>query len=56
MDGTNILDYLKWRGDLSFLQSPFNDIDSLILSQIIYFPFEGIPQSGPDRLFQNHSV
>lgn len=45
MDGTNILDYLKWRGDLSFLQSPFNDIDSLILSQIIYFPFEGIVPS-----------
>lgn len=45
MDGTNILDYLKWRGDLSFLQSPFNDIDSLILSQIIYIPFEGIVPS-----------
>lgn len=45
MDGTNILDYLKWRGDLSFLQSPFNEIDSLILSQIIYIPFEGIVPS-----------
>lgn len=45
MDGTNILDYLKWRGDLSFLQSPFNNIDSLILSQIIYIPFEGIVPS-----------
>lgn len=45
MDGTNILDYLRWRGDLSFAQSPFNDIDSLILSQIIYIPFEGIVPS-----------
>lgn len=45
MDGTNILDYVKWRGDLRFSQSPFNDIDSLILSQIIYIPFEGIVPS-----------
>lgn len=45
MDGTNILDYLQWRGDLDFIQSPFNDIDSLILSQIIYIPFEGIVPS-----------
>ena len=45
MDGTNILDYLRWRGDLSFTQSPFNDIDSLILSQIVYIPFEGIVPS-----------
>lgn len=42
MDVTNILDYMKWRGDLSFSQSPFNDIDGLILSQIVYIPFEGI--------------
>lgn len=45
MDGTNIIDYLKWRGDLSFGQTPFNDVDSLILSQIIYIPFEGIVPS-----------
>lgn len=45
MDGANIIDYLKWRGDLSFGQSPFNDVDSLILSQIIYIPFEGIVPS-----------
>ena len=45
MDGTNILDYLRWRGDLSFTQSPFNDSDSLILSQIVYIPFEGIVPS-----------
>lgn len=45
MDGANIIDYLKWRGDLSFGQTPFNDVDSLILSQIIYIPFEGIVPS-----------
>ena len=45
MDGANIIDYLKWRGDLSFGQTPLNDVDSLILSQIIYIPFEGIVPS-----------
>lgn len=27
----NILDYLDWRGDLTFEQSPFNEVDNLIL-------------------------
>lgn len=45
MEGTNIFDYLKWRGDLSFTKSPFNDVDSLILSQIVYIPFEGVVPS-----------
>mgnify|MGYP000760983088 CR=1 FL=1 len=26
----NIFDYLIWRGDLSFLEAPFNEIDNLI--------------------------
>lgn len=41
----NIMDYIKWRGDLSFLQDSFNLIDSLILTQIAYIPFEGIVPS-----------
>lgn len=36
----NILDYLNWRGDISFLYSPFNEVDNLILSRLSYFPFE----------------
>lgn len=28
----NILDYLDWRGDLTFEQSPFNEVDNLILA------------------------
>lgn len=31
-----ILDYIKWRGDLSFKVSPFNKIDALILSRVSY--------------------
>ena len=28
----NMFDYLTWRGDLSLSQSPFQDVDSLILN------------------------
>ncbi len=35
MEG-NIMDYLAWRGDITFAMSPFNEIDNLILSEIIY--------------------
>lgn len=45
MENANILDYIKWRGDLSFLQDGFNDVDSLILTQIAYIPFERIVPS-----------
>lgn len=32
----NVIDYLRWRGDLSFKQVPFNDVDNLLLSQLAY--------------------
>lgn len=32
----NMLDYLDWRGDLTLAQSPFNEVDNLILSQLSY--------------------
>lgn len=38
----NIIDYVKWRGDITFDVDPFNFIDSLILSEISYIPFENI--------------
>jgi len=36
----NILTYLKWRGDLSFSQVPFNEVDGLILSELSYIAWE----------------
>lgn len=36
---TNILDYIRWRGDLSFEQDPPNAIDSLIFSYLVYVRF-----------------
>ncbi|MBR1654374.1 MAG: DUF2974 domain-containing protein [Clostridia bacterium] len=41
----NIIDYIEWRGDLSFIQDPFNEIDNLILSRVSYFPFDKIIDS-----------
>jgi hypothetical protein len=43
----NIFDYLAWRGDLTFEQSPFNPVDNVILSQLSYLPLDGIVP-GPD--------
>ncbi|MDO4797641.1 MAG: DUF2974 domain-containing protein [Coriobacteriales bacterium] len=38
----NIHDYLRWRGDLTFEERPFNDVDNLILSAFVYLDFTGI--------------
>lgn len=38
----NIIDYIKWRGDLEMQIAPFNDIDGLILSELVYVEFKGI--------------
>lgn len=43
----NIFDYIKWRGDLSFSQDKFNNVDNLILSRFSYFPL--------DRVFEDYS-
>ena len=38
----NIMDYVAWRGDLSFSESPFNEVDNLILTQLAFIDFDGI--------------
>lgn len=38
----NMIDYLDWRGDITLRQSPFNEVDNLILSNLSYGRFEGI--------------
>ncbi len=45
---TNILDYLKWRGDVTFEASPLNEIDSVIFTQLTYVPFDKIVSSDVD--------
>ncbi|GHV93719.1 hypothetical protein AGMMS50293_00390 [Spirochaetia bacterium] len=44
----NVFDYLTWRGDLSFAQSPFNPVDNIIFSQLSYLPLDHI-MPGPDK-------
>ena len=42
---SNILDYIKWRGDLNFEQSGFNNVDNLILSRFAYLPLDNLFES-----------
>lgn len=45
----NVFDYIKWRGDLSFAQSPLNEIDALIFCELSYIFFDGIVPEDPDK-------
>ena len=36
----NLFSYLKWRGDLSFYEAPFNEVDNAILCAFSYIPLE----------------
>lgn len=38
----HILDYIDWRGDLTFGQSPFNLVDNLVLSCLGYVVLDGL--------------
>ena len=40
-----IIDYVDWRGDLSFEQSTFNEIDATIFTQLAYIDFSEIVSS-----------
>ena len=39
---SSIFDYLEWRGDITFDEDPFNEVDNLVLSELAYACFEGI--------------
>ena len=59
----NLVDYVNWRGDLSFEQDPFNEVDALFFSCISYVDFSGIVTEGTsislsdasDLFFQIHT-
>ena len=38
----SLYDYIKWRGDLTFLENPLNEVDSLIFSLLSYLDLEEI--------------
>ena len=38
----NMIEYVKWRGDISFKAFPICEADYLVFAQLSYLPFEGI--------------
>ncbi|GMA34446.1 Mbeg1-like protein [Demequina litorisediminis] len=38
----NLQDYVRWRGDLTFAERPFNDVDNLVLSALAYVDLAGL--------------
>lgn len=38
----SILDYLDWRGDITFAERAFNEVDNLLLAELSYLDFGGI--------------
>ena len=47
---SNILDYLKWRGDVEFARSPFNDVDSLLFSIIAQIDLSDVVPDKPGEM------
>lgn len=46
----NIIDYLLWRGDISFKESAFCAIDALILTQLSYLNLSGLAPNSTDKV------
>lgn len=38
----NMIDYVRWRGDIPMHQVPLGEVDALVLSYLAYMPFDGI--------------
>lgn len=38
---SNVMDYLRWRGDLSFARDPFNEVDAVVFANLAYLRLEG---------------
>ena len=49
---SNILDYIKWRGDLRFAVAPFNEVDGLILAQLSMLRWENSLRPGESVLIR----
>lgn len=63
----NIVNYIKWRGDIDFDKIPFNKVDNLGLALLVYNDFSGIVPTDTDggritiseaceKYFQTHSI
>ncbi len=45
----NLMDYMDWRGDLTFKSDPFNEADNLALCELVYTDLEGIVPEGKEN-------
>lgn len=45
---SDMLDYLKWRGDILFSQLPVNPVDALVFSTLSYISYDGIIADTPE--------
>ena len=45
----SMLDYIAWRGDLSFSLAGPNEVDALIFSTLSYIPFQGSAERNPEK-------
>lgn len=46
----NIIDYLNWRGDLTFNKDDINEVDNIILARFSYLPFKYINLDEKDTI------
>ena len=44
----DMIEYISWRGDLTWEQAPFNEVDGGILARFAYIPFERFSKPLPD--------
>ena len=47
---SNIMDYLNWRGDLTFKQDGVNEVDGIIFARFSYLPFKDINMEKIDSI------
>ncbi|MCQ2080381.1 MAG: DUF2974 domain-containing protein [Lachnospiraceae bacterium] len=51
----NIIDYLKERKNISFLEDPFNEVDGLVLAELVYSNFNQILDENSDMSIEELS-
>ena len=52
----SLFDYVIWRGDLTFDQIPFNELDSAILAMFSYLNFDDLDISQPGKSLTLHEA
>ncbi len=46
----NFIDYLDWRGDITFAEKDLNEVDNLIFSELAYTEMNGLPAEGDEGM------